>query len=202
MELPYKTTNTIIFNLILYFLAQLRQDAGAFFFFVLTAYLILLTMSGVYRTVACITRTSHQAMVPSAILTLGLMLYSGFTIPVSTMRGWARWINYINPLAYGFEALMVNEMHGRQFPCAKIVPSGPGYSHLTSSQSTCAVVGAVPGATTVDGGTYLADTYQYYYAHKWRQVIWRETQPSHADEQTGTSEYSLDTRSSSSSHTY
>lgn len=168
MELPYKTTNTIVFNLILYFLAQLRQDAGAFFFFVLTAYLILLTMSGVYRTVACITRTSHQAMVPSAILTLGLMLYSGFTIPVGSMRGWARWINYINPLAYGFEALMVNEMHGRQFPCASVVPSGPGYNHLTSSQSTCAVVGAVPGATTVNGDAYLGDTYQYYHTHKWR----------------------------------
>ncbi|KAM5517453.1 ABC transporter [Fusarium oxysporum f. sp. phaseoli] len=170
MELPYKTTNTIVFNLILYFLAQLRQDAGAFFFFVLTAYLILLTMSGVYRTVACITRTSHQAMVPSTILTLGLMLYSGFAIPVDSMRGWARWINYINPLAYGFEALMVNEMHGRQFPCASIVPSGPEYSHLTSSQSTCAVVGAVPGATTVNGDRYLGDTYQYYYAHKWRNI--------------------------------
>lgn len=90
MELPYKTVNTIVFNSVLYFLAQLRQEPGAFFFFVLTGYVILLTMSGAYRTVACLTRTSHQAMVPSAILTLGLMLYSGFTIPVGSMRGWAR----------------------------------------------------------------------------------------------------------------
>lgn len=170
MELPYKTVNTVVFNLILYFLAQLRQDAGAFFFFILTSYLILLTMSGVYRTVACLARTSHQAMVPAAILTQGLMLYSGFTIPVGSMRGWARWINYINPLAYGFEALMINELHGREFPCANIIPSGRGYSNLTSSQSTCAVVGAVPGSTVVDGGAYMQETYKYYHSHKWRYV--------------------------------
>ncbi|KAF5971729.1 ABC-2 type transporter [Fusarium coicis] len=170
MELPYKTTNTIVFNLILYFLAQLRQDAGAFFFFVLTSYLILITMSGVHRTVACVTRTSHQAMVPSAILTLGLMLYSGFTLPVGSMRGWARWINYINPLAYGFEALMVNELHGRQFPCAHIIPSGQGYDSLTASQRTCVVVGAVPGSAVVDGGAYLEGTYQYDHGRKWRNI--------------------------------
>ncbi|RSL87570.1 hypothetical protein CEP52_015482 [Fusarium oligoseptatum] len=167
MELPYKTLNTIVFNPILYFLAQLRQEAGAVFFFILVGYLVLLAMSGVYRTIACLTRTSHQAMVPSTILTLGLMLYSGFVLPVESMRGWARWINYINPLAYAFEALMVNELHGREFPCAQVIPSGPGYETLKASQSVCAVVGAVPGSTVVDGGAFIEGTYKYYNAHKW-----------------------------------
>ncbi|RSL98617.1 hypothetical protein CDV31_012519 [Fusarium ambrosium] len=170
MELPYKTLNTIVFNPILYFLAQLRQEAGAVFFFILVSYLVLLAMSGVYRTIACLTRTSHQAMVPSTILTLGLMLYSGFVLPVESMRGWARWINYINPLAYAFEALMVNELHGREFPCAQVIPSGPGYETLKASQSVCAVVGAVPGSTVVDGGAFIEGTYKYYNAHKWRNV--------------------------------
>ncbi|RSL75903.1 hypothetical protein CEP51_010451 [Fusarium floridanum] len=170
MELPYKTLNTIVFNPILYFLAQLRQEAGAVFFFILVGYLVLLAMSGVYRTIACLTRTSHQAMVPSTILTLGLMLYSGFVLPVESMRGWARWINYINPLAYAFEALMVNELHGREFPCAQVIPSGPGYETLKASQSVCAVVGAVPGSTVVDGGAFIEGTYKYYNAHKWRNV--------------------------------
>ncbi|RSL52107.1 hypothetical protein CEP53_008201 [Fusarium sp. AF-6] len=170
MELPYKTLNTIVFNPILYFLAQLRQEAGAVFFFILIGYLVLLAMSGVYRTIACLTRTSHQAMVPSTILTLGLMLYSGFVLPVDSMRGWARWINYVNPLAYAFEALMVNELHGREFPCARVIPSGPGYETLEASQSVCAVVGAVPGSTVVDGGAFIEGTYKYYHAHKWRNV--------------------------------
>ncbi|KAF5011266.1 hypothetical protein FDECE_2619 [Fusarium decemcellulare] len=170
MELPYKTLNTIVFNLILYFLAQLRQEPGPVFFFILIGYLVLLAMSGVYRTIACLTRTSHQAMVPSTIMTLGLMLYSGFVLPVDSMRGWARWINYINPLAYAFEALMVNEFHGREFPCARVIPSGPGYSSLGALQSTCAVVGAVPGSADVDGGGFIEGTYKYYHAHKWRNV--------------------------------
>jgi ATP-binding cassette subfamily G (WHITE) protein 2 (PDR) len=35
------------------------------------------------------------------------------------MHPWFKWLNYINPLAYAFEALMVNEFHGREFPCAR-----------------------------------------------------------------------------------
>lgn len=171
MELPYKTINTITFNSVLYFLSHLRREPGPFFIFILTSFLILLTMSGIYRTVACLTRTSHQAMVPTAILTLGLMLYSGFTIPIDFMRGWARWINYINPLAYGFEALMLNELHGRQFECGRIIPSGPGYDGLSNSETACPVVGAIAGSTTVSGSAYLEQSYGYYSSHKWRYII-------------------------------
>ncbi|KAM0566184.1 hypothetical protein ACHAP9_007593 [Verticillium nonalfalfae] len=126
MDLPYKMVNMFIFNLIVYFMANLRREPGPFFFFCLTSFIVTLIMSSLYRTLACVTRTSHQAMVPSAILSIGLMVYTGFTIPTMYMRGWSRWMNYINPLAYGFEALMANEFHDREFPCEGIIPHGTG----------------------------------------------------------------------------
>ena len=49
-------------------------------------------------------------MAPAAIITLSLMIYTGFAIPTINMHPWFRWINYINPVAYGFEALMINEV--------------------------------------------------------------------------------------------
>ncbi|KAK7421617.1 hypothetical protein QQX98_002084 [Neonectria punicea] len=170
LDLPYKTINMFIFNILIYFMAHLRREPGNFFFFCLTTYLTTLVMSSIYRTLACLTRTSHQAMVPAAILSLGLMIYTGFTIPTDYMLGWSRWMNYINPLAYAFEALMASEFHNRDFDCAQMVPQGPGYDSLPSESQICSVIGAEPGSTTVNGDRYINMSFRYYNAHKWRNV--------------------------------
>ncbi|OJD10493.1 hypothetical protein AJ78_08513 [Emergomyces pasteurianus Ep9510] len=170
IDLPYKTVNMVVFNLVIYFMAHLRREAGPFFFFCLTTYVLTLVMSCLYRWLASITRTAYQAMVPSAILSLGLMMYTGYTIPVDYLPGWSRWMNYINPFAYAFEALMANEFHGLEYPCAEIVPRGPGYDNLPNESMVCSSVGAIPGSTTVNGDRYLELTFQYYEANKWRNV--------------------------------
>jgi ABC-type multidrug transport system permease subunit len=51
-----------------------------------------------------------QAMAPAAIFILALVIYTGFAIPTRDMHPWFRWINYLDPVAYGFEALMINEV--------------------------------------------------------------------------------------------
>ena len=99
------------------------------------------------------------------------------------MHGWARWINYLDPIACtgctdasidpllniiadGFEALIVNEFDGRQFPCVSFVPSGPSYTDVASQ--ICSVVGAEPGQTSVSGRAYINQFYQYFHGHLWR----------------------------------
>lgn len=81
-------------------------------------------------------------------------------------------MNYINPIAYGFESLMVNEFHNRQFPCSEdgYVPSGNGYDSLPLSNKICSTVGAVSGQKYVDGDRYLALSFDYYNSHKWRNL--------------------------------
>ncbi|KAL3491060.1 ABC-2 type transporter-domain-containing protein [Aspergillus germanicus] len=170
MDLPYKTVNMIVFNLVIYFMSNLRREAGAFFFFCLTTYILTLVMSCLYRWLASITRAAYQAMVPSAILSLGLIMYTGYTIPVEYLPGWSRWMNYVNPFAYAFEALMANEFHGRVFPCAEIVPRGDGYEDLPGESRVCAAVGAIQGSTIVSGDRYIASTFGYYNKNKWRDV--------------------------------
>ncbi|KAM0548418.1 hypothetical protein ACHAPJ_009904 [Fusarium lateritium] len=170
IDLPYKTANMFVFNILIYFMANLRREAGSFFFFCLTSYLTTLAMSCIYRTLACVTRTTHQAMVPTSILSLGLMIYTGFTMPTDYMLGWSRWMNYINPLAYAFEALMANEFHNREFACETMVPQGPGYEGLPADSRICSVIGARPGSSMVNGDNYINESYAYYNAHKWRNV--------------------------------
>lgn len=91
-------------------MTNLRREPGAFFFFLFTSFLTVLVMSGIFRSLASASRTMSQAMVPAAILILALVMFTGFVIPIDYMLGWCRWINYIDPVAYAFESLMINEV--------------------------------------------------------------------------------------------
>jgi ATP-binding cassette subfamily G (WHITE) protein 2 (PDR) len=169
-DLPYKVLNAITFNLVLYFMTNLRREPGPFFFFVLTSFILTLTMSMFFRAIASLTRTLVQALAPAAILILGLVMYTGFTIPINYMVGWSRWINYIDPVAYGFESLMINEFHGREFPCVNYVPSGPSYENVSGENHVCSTVGSVPGSPSVSGDAFILSSYGYVASHKWRNV--------------------------------
>lgn len=66
-DLPYKVLNSALVNTTLYFMAGLRLDAGAFFFFYLLGFIMLLSMSMFFRLFASVTKTIAQALAPSAI---------------------------------------------------------------------------------------------------------------------------------------
>lgn len=99
--LPFKVVNTVVFNIPIYFMANFRREPGAFFFFLLISFFITLSMSMFYRTIASVSRTMSQAMAPAALLILAIVAYTGFAVPIKSMLGWSRWINYLNPIAYG-----------------------------------------------------------------------------------------------------
>lgn len=168
-DLPSKFLNLILFNIILYFMTGLRLTPGAFFFFFLTSFLTMLVMSSMFRTIASVSRTLDEAIAPGTIATIGLVIYSGFPMPTPYMHGWARWINWVDPIAYGFEALMINEFHDRNFNCSAFIPTGPGYSQNSSSR-VCSAVGSVAGQTWVSGDAYLESLFQYSHSHKWRNI--------------------------------
>ncbi|KAJ5313463.1 uncharacterized protein N7443_000347 [Penicillium atrosanguineum] len=170
MDLPYKILNTITSNLVLYFMTNLRREPGAFFFFVFTSFVLTLTMSMFFRSMASLSRSLVQALPFSAVLLLGLSMYTGFAIPTGYMLGWARWIAYLNPINYGFESLLINEFHNRDFTCMNFVPSGPLYTDLGPTNHVCSTVGSVPGQRSVNGDSYIHSAYGYTVSHKWRNI--------------------------------
>ncbi|PMD28823.1 hypothetical protein L207DRAFT_266106 [Hyaloscypha variabilis F] len=172
IDLPYKIANSIGFNLVLYFMSNLRREPGAFFFYLLTSFLTVLTMSGIFRSIASASRTLSQAMVPAAVLILALVMFTGFVIPIDYMLGWCRWINYIDPVAYAFEALMVNEFHGVEYLCTSYVPSPTvsGYADVGDTNRVCSAVGSVPGRNYVSGTSYIFSGFRYEASHKWRNI--------------------------------
>ena len=80
-DMPYKIVNAIFFNLIIYFLTNLRREPGNFFFFFFVSFLATLAMSMFFRSLAALSRTLVQALTPAAGLILALVLYTGFALP-------------------------------------------------------------------------------------------------------------------------
>lgn len=167
-ELPVKLTMSMSFNFVFYFMVNFRRNPGRFFFYWLLCLVCTLVMSHLFRSLGAVSTSLAGAMTPATVILLAMVIYTGFVIPTPKMLGWSRWINYINPVGYVFEALMDNEFSGRPFECAQYVPSGGAYDNVSLQQKVCNTVGLRPGSTIVQGTDYLADQYKYYNSHKWR----------------------------------
>lgn len=169
-DYPFKALNVFIFDVIVYFMVGLKQEAGAFFIFLLITFFVTAVMSAMFRTIAAATKQAEQANGIVGVLVLVLSIYTGYVIPGPSMHPWFKWLKYINPVSYAFEALMVNEFHASEGRCAALVPSGPTYTGVSIVNQVCAVTGARPGNPTVSGDDYLKASFQYDHSHLWRDV--------------------------------
>lgn len=167
-EVPPRIVTTVIFNIVFYFLVHFHRNGGRFFFYYMMSLIASFAMSHLFRTVGSVVNTLPEAMMPAAVILLALSMYTGFAIPETKMLGWSKWVWYINPLSYIFQSLMINEFTGRKFPCARYIPSGPGYENVKNTEKVCAAVGALPGKDYVLGDDFLKLSYNYTNIHKWR----------------------------------
>jgi ATP-binding cassette subfamily G (WHITE) protein 2 (SNQ2) len=169
-DLPVKLATLVCFSIILYFLAGLRVEAGQFFFFLLTLILTTVAISSLFLMIAALTKSAAVANAIAGVGILLLAVYTGYMVPTPSMHPWFRWINWLNPLAYGFESLMASEFHGSEMPCNRLVPSGPGYENVTLANRICAFPGALPDQPDVLGDNYIWDAFRYSWSHAWRNI--------------------------------
>ncbi|ODA80911.1 hypothetical protein RJ55_03871 [Drechmeria coniospora] len=170
-DIPIKFVTATVFNIVLYFMAGLREEAGAFFLYFLITYMSIFVMSAIFRTLAAATRTISQAMALAGVLVLALVIYTGFAIRVPEMHPWFSWIRWVNPIFYAFEILVANEFHNRNFTCSAIIPP---YSPPQGDYWICNAIGAVAGEYTVSGDAFIAENYEYYWSNVWRNlgILW------------------------------
>ncbi|KAG6999764.1 ATP-dependent permease PDR10 [Fusarium oxysporum f. sp. conglutinans] len=141
VDIPVKLVVGSCFNIIMYFLSVHATTASQFFIFFLSVFETTLAMSMVFRTIAAVTGTLPQAMAISGFLVLAMVTYTGFVLPDPYMHPWFKWISYINPLSYAFEALLVNQANGTNYPCSHLVPP---YPNLTDDTFICPVLVLLP----------------------------------------------------------
>lgn len=140
------------------------------------------------RAVAVFSTEESTALPIAGLLVLILVLYAGFTVPLANIVGALRWLGYLKvraslqgppcvpdvdvvlqqPLRYALESLMVNEFHTLNGTCTTLVPSGPGYDHVTLANQACNTIGSQPGMATVPGDAFTNLSYGYSYSHLWR----------------------------------
>ncbi|KAK9466422.1 ABC-2 type transporter-domain-containing protein [Lipomyces arxii] len=169
-DLPVKIFTSAVFDVILYFLSNLNRTAGQFFYFLMFTFMVTFTMKTFFQLIAATTTTIEVANAIAGVGLLALSMYAGYVIPRPSMHPWFKWISYINPIAYGFENLMVNEFHGRRMDCASaLIPQGsPVYEQLPINYKVCAITGSRPGLDYVLGDDYLDANFQYEWHNLWR----------------------------------
>ncbi|KAJ5280475.1 ABC multidrug transporter atrF [Penicillium angulare] len=167
-DIPVLLFQISMFSLVVYFMVGLSMSAGAFFTYWVVVFSSAMTMTALFRAVGALFTTFDGASKVSGFLISALIMYTGYMIQKPEMHPWLGWIFWIDPLAYGFEALLSNEFFGKTIPCVNnnLIPFGPGYTD-SQYQSCAGVGGAKPGATVVAGDDYLASL-SYSHSHLWR----------------------------------
>lgn len=134
-------------------------------------------MTAMFRAIGAAFKTFDGASKVSGLAITATVMYTGYLIQKPEMHPWFVWIYWIDPLAYAFEALLSNELHGKTIPCVgvNLIPNGPGYmdSALRDFQACAGVGGAQPGSSVVSGDSYLKSL-SYSHAHVWRNfgIVW------------------------------
>ncbi|CAK9439978.1 uncharacterized protein LODBEIA_P40780 [Lodderomyces beijingensis] len=169
-SIPISVLVNVCFVVILYFLSNLAREAGKFFICFLFVVLLHLTMGSMFQAVAAINKSVAGANALGGVLMLASLMYSSYMIQRPSMHPWFKWISYINPVLYAFEAIVTSEFHGRHMECVGqyLTPSGPGYENLASGEQVCTFFGSVPGRTWILGDDYMKVAYTYSFAHVWR----------------------------------
>lgn len=165
VEFPMRIVVVTMYDIIVYFLSDLKRNARSFFIFYLFTIVITFCMSAVFRFVALLSTTAEIAALIGGIGALVLIIFCGAVMPVQYIGWWFRWIAYANPVNYGYESIMLNEFDGREIPCSLMAPA-PDTAPIENN--FCLATAGRTGTSIVSGYQYLQVVYQYKADFLWR----------------------------------
>lgn len=167
VDIPLVLVQVFIFDVIVYFMSGLSRTASQFFISLLILWAITMNMYALFRAIGAMVKSLDIATRITGIAIQILIVYTGYLIPPTKMRPWFKWLMWINPVQYGFEALMANEFDDMDIQCEPpfLVPQGPG---IAPQYQSCTVQGSRPGQVVVRGADYIKTAFTYERAHLWR----------------------------------
>lgn len=167
VDVPLVLIQVFIFDIVVYFMANLSRTASQFFISLLFLWIITMTMYAFFRAIGALVGSLDVATRITGVAIQALVVYTGYLIPPSKMHPWFSWLRWINPIQYGFEGLLANEFYNLEIQCVPpfIAPQVPGAEEQYQS---CAIQGNTPGSLTVAGPDYISAAFQYSRSHLWR----------------------------------
>lgn len=76
----------------------LVRTAGAFFSFLAIVFMGFLSLASFFRLLGCVSFDFNVAARLAASLVTVMVIYSGYIIPVFSMKRWLFWLYYANPV--------------------------------------------------------------------------------------------------------
>ncbi|KAF2494821.1 hypothetical protein BU16DRAFT_48838 [Lophium mytilinum] len=167
VDVPLVLVQVFIFDVVVYFMANLQRTASQFFISLLLLFILTMTMYAFFRAIGALVGSLDAATRITGVAIQALVVYTGYLIPPQKMHPWFSWLRWINPVQYGFEALMANEFYNLELECVPpyIVPMVP---NADVRYQSCALQGSTPGSLTVNGADYIQVAYRYSRSHLWR----------------------------------
>ncbi|MCJ1392519.1 hypothetical protein MMC18_005387 [Xylographa bjoerkii] len=169
VDAPLVLVQVCIFDIVVYFMSDLGRTASQFFINLMVLWIVTMTMYSFFRSIGSLVPSLDVATRITGVAIQALVVYTGYLIPPTKMHPWFKWLMYINPIGYAFEAVMVNEFSFLDIICEPpyLVPQGPSAAPRYQS---CTIQGSQPGQTTVNGAAYLETAFTYSRSHLWRNV--------------------------------
>ncbi|SLM39513.1 abc drug exporter [Lasallia pustulata] len=169
VDIPLVLIQVTIFDLVVYFMADLARTPSQFFISLLILWILTMNMYSFFRAVGALCKSLDIATRITGVAIQALVVYTGYLIPPQKMHPWFKWLIWVNPVQYGFEALMANEFYNLKIQCVPpyLVPEGPG---AAPQYQSCLIRGSQPGSTVVNGADYIMNAFTYTRAHLWRNI--------------------------------
>ncbi|EPS41519.1 hypothetical protein H072_4554 [Dactylellina haptotyla CBS 200.50] len=167
VDIPSVVVQVLLFNIIVYWMSGLQRTASHFFINCLVTYINTVAMYSFFRMMGAWNKNLDNATKIVGVAIQAVIVYTGYLIPPGSQHPWLHWLTYINPLSYGFEALMANEFDGLSLEC---VPPYLVPSYGQPPFQSCALSGSEPGNAFVDGSQYISVSFDYTRTHLWRNV--------------------------------
>ncbi len=132
VELPSYITFPFIGTTIVYWMAGMQSGADRYFKFMVFPILMSCTGAAVGMCVGCSVSTVQMASALLPLVCIFLILASGFFVVLNQIPVWLRWIHYISPVRYAFEAMMYITFEDQPLFCTPQETTANGTCPLTN----------------------------------------------------------------------
>lgn len=123
IDAPAVIIAPMLFSVIVYFKIGLTIAASQFFYFYLILFLVAECSVSLGYFVSSLFDKEESAVAIAPIIMMPLILFGGQFSNSGNLQAWISWFQYVSPIRYGFEALVINEFDSRNYNSTMILRS-------------------------------------------------------------------------------
>lgn len=95
VDMPLVLVQVFIFDIVVYFMANLQRTASQFFISLLFLWILTMTMYAFFRAMGALVGSLDAATRVTGVAIQALVVYTGYLIPPSKMHPWFSWLRYV-----------------------------------------------------------------------------------------------------------